>query len=501
MAVEGVLRQAIRLAIGLVAVLAAATPAAAATTAAPASFLTATVVPAQIPAGGSAGGAIYVELVSASGRAATRPGPLSVAISAAEAGQMGLPAEVTIPPGTSAVRVPIRSPLAVGTVPVQLQAPGMPVADVRIEVTQAAGPGAGAQLHLTLAPATFFAGARTAASWATVVLEGAKGAPAVTPAPLRVALVSSDPAALRVPPGLTLPAGSFSATVPVRIGQAGVVSVTALASGYLASTVPTRVFAAGGTPASLRVTAMPDAVLPGSTVRLVVQALDAHQVPVPFPCGTLEVASSDPAVLGVAATAAPMCRTGQQAVVVDTRAGDASGGTHVTVAESGLTSADVQLSATGAAPTSLAATVAPAAVMFGQAHSGWLVVQALDSAGLPVSAVGPIQVTLSGGGGLLPATAMIPPGDSAVAVRMGRIPAGSTAVVTATAPGLRPASVDLAALAGRGATHQAQGLALRLGGLRIPVAWLLALLVVATGLLIVVLMRGGGEHTRRPPAA
>ena len=240
MAVEGVLRQAIRLAIGLVAVLAAATPAAAATTAAPASFLTATVVPAQIPAGGSAGGAIYVELVSASGRAATRPGPLSVAISAAEAGQMGLPAEVTIPPGTSAVRVPIRSPLAVGTVPVQLQAPGMPVADVRIEVTQAAGPGAGAQLHLTLAPATFFAGARTAASWATVVLEGAKGAPAVTPAPLRVALVSSDPAALRVPPEAS-PARVSTTTAcwPVRhVGAAVAATPSTAGSEEATSSVP-----------------------------------------------------------------------------------------------------------------------------------------------------------------------------------------------------------------------------------------------------------------------
>lgn len=466
----------------------------------PAAFLSAVVVPSQLPAGGSGGAAIYVELVSAVGTASSLPAALPVDLSANDGGQLGLPPVVTIPAGQSAVRIPIHSPRAPGSIPVDLQSPGLPAVRVAVSAVKASGPGSGAQLQLTLSPAAFFTGSQGSA-WTTVVLEDAEGAPTVTPAPLTVALVSSAPGALGVPATLTIPAGAFSATAPVRIGNPGGVSVTALASGFRSSTAKATVFGHGGAPALLRVTAMPGAILPGGKVRLVVQAIDARNVPVPFPCGSLEMASSDPGVLAVPSTAVPTCTNGQQAVVIVAQPGGAPGGTDITVAASGVASADVRITASGAAPAALGMTVAPPAVMFGQTHAGWLVLQPLAASGQPIEAVRAITVTLSGPRGLAPVTAVIPAGAVAVAVRLGRLTAGSAAIVSATAPGLRAASVDLSALAGRGAQTQPTGVALRVGALRIPVGWLLAAVLLVMALLVFALLRGEGRHARRPPPA
>lgn len=351
--------------------------------------------------------------------------------------------------------------------------------------------------HLTLSPAAFFAGGQ-GSNWATVVLEDSKGVPAVTSTPITVALVSSDPTALAVPASVTIQGGAFTASAQIQVGEPAGVSVTALASGYLAGTAKATVFGHGGPPVALRVTAIPDVILPGTSVRLVMQALDNRAVPVAFPCGTLVLASSDPGVASVPATEAPACQPGQQDVVVDAGPGVAPGGTAITVAESGMTSADVKLTASGAAPAALAITVAPAAVMFGQGHAGWLVLQPVDAAGQPVSAVGQLRITLAGPKGLVPATAVIQPGENAVAVPLSQVAAGSAAIIQATATGLKAATVDLSTLAARGGRAQSTGVALHIAGLRIPIGWLLAGLVVVMGLLLLVLARSERRLRRRP---
>jgi hypothetical protein len=469
--------------------------AAAAPATAPA-FLTAVVVPGKVPAGGSTGAALYLEVVNAIGTATTLAQNLPVDLHTQTGSHLDLPASVTIPAGSSAVRVPLSSPLLAGTFTVDAQAPGMPAAHAEVDAVKSAGPGSGAELNLALSPAGFFSGGR-GAGWATVILEDGKGAPAVATSPISVALVSSNPRALAVPATVTVPAGAFSVSAPVQVGAPAAVSVTALASGYLSSTVKTTVFGRGGGPVALKVTAMPDVILPGSRVQFVVQAIDDREVPVPFPCGTLVLASATPDVLSLPRTTTPTCAAGQQAVVVDADPGGAPGTASITVAESGLVSADVKITASGAAPVALSATVAPEAIMFGQSHAGWLVLQPLDSKGQPVSAIGPVTVTLAGPSGLVPQTVTIEPGQNAVAVRLGRLTAGTDAIVQITAPGLGASTVDFAALAGRGAPNQSQGIALHLGSLRIPIGWLLGALLAITGALLLVLLRGDGRRGHR----
>lgn len=471
-------------------------------------FLAAAMDPPALPADGQTSPALYLELLDGTGRATALAVPTVVSIASTDASIATVEPSVTIPAGTSAIQVPVTTTDRVGKATLEVHADGLATTSAPLATTGASGAATGAKLVMSIAPLSFFRGG-TGPAWVSVVLETAEGTPFPARQPESVDLVSSDPAAMQLPASVTIPSGAYMATVPVHPGANGGATLAALAPGFAAGTVQTSVVPAGDTPAGLRLAAVPPVVLPGTVPHLVAQAVDSQGRPVPYPCGLLLLASANRSVLDVARSAAPACAERQESVSVDAGPAIGAGTAAIAAAQSGLVPATANISVLGAAPGGLVATVAPTALMYGGAVNGWLVMGAVDAKGLAVDTGSPLTITLSGAAGALPPTATIAQGSSFVTVPLRGLTAGTSPVVTLTAPGLPGVSVTLASstagLGGGGRSGTALAPTLRLFGLSIPIAWLALLLGLAAVGLAIVLMAPPrrpseqGRHGRQGP--
>ena len=343
-----------------------------------------------------------------------------------------------------------------------------------------------ALFKVALGPALSIVGSSGPALVTVSVINGESNTPLLQQEDLEVTLVSSDATVLAVPPSVTVPAGSYTVTTSVTVGRLGGATITALRSGFSSGSIPGSVRRAGlGVPAKLTVVALPALFSPAGDAasRIVVQALDVDGAPVFFPCGQLQLSSSNPRVLDVPAKVELDCLAKQQAVVVDTIPGDSAGNSGVTVAASGLLPGEVTIAASGVAPSKLIASIAPTRVLYGQASAGWLVIQVTNDKGVAASVARDTVVTLTTSGIALPATVTIPRGTRVFTVPLGPLAADAPPPsITASAGRLAPAQVNIApaedALSltdggGRGLPS------LEIAGRSIPFTWLLGIIAVA----------------------
>ncbi len=465
----------------------------------PKPFISAMVAPSVLPADGASTPALYLELIGPTGQAVARGMPTPIGLQSQDPGIATAPPLATIPAGASSAVVPLTTTDAAGTAVFVVRSPGLAAAQASLTTVVANLAGAGGSIKLHVNPKAFLRGSAGPA-WATVELLDAAGAPELAQSPVTLHLLSSDPGTLEPPPTVTVPSGQFAATVPLRVGAPGPVTLSALGNGFNAGFATTAVDLAGTAPAELQATVQPPLLLPGSRARLVLQAVDGRGLPVAFPCGTVFLSSNAPSILDVPTSVVPTCVRGAEAVVVTTGAAASSGTASITLAEAGMTPVTVQVQVAKATPEKLSATVAPLAFAYGDSPEGWLVVQVEDSAGTPQAVVRAVQVTVVGGAGAVPARLTIPAGQSSALAPIAGISAGQTPAVLASAPGFTSVRADLVpaaqSLSGRlSAGEGTRGLVVF--GRRIAFKWIFLVQAVVVAGLAVWLLLSGGRRGRR----
>ena len=448
-------------------------------------YLSVLLDPSTLPASRSTVSALYLELLGPGGNAVTLGTPTPVALASSDPSVAAVPRIVRIPADAATIVVPVTTGGKPGSTTIAARAEGLASSEATLTTTSAGVASTGGSIKLTVSPATFFRGSAGPA-WATAELLNSGGKPEVARSAVTLALISSAPGVLRPPPAITVAAGAYVSTVPLRIGGNGAVTLAALGDGYNPGIVATRVDVAGSAPASLRATLQPGLLLPGTVPRLVLQAVDSRGTPVAFPCGPVFLASNTPSVLDVPTRVTPSCTPASEAVIVDAGPAASSGTTSITVAESGLTPATVTARVAATASAALAASVAPFAFAYGASPEGWLVLQTVGGKGEPEDAVTPVTITLAGGTGAVPARVTLPAGSSTVAVPVTGVSAGQAPIVVAAAAGFRSAPITLTPIARPPARGSASGsliAALTVLGQRIALRWIfLAQVVMAASL-------------------
>jgi hypothetical protein len=449
-----------------------------------AAFLAMTALPPTLPVGGDPVEALFVQLLDAEGRAAVRSVPTAVRIASSDPRIATAPASAEIAAGESAVVVPV-TVRDEGSVTFTAQAAGLASAQARLAAVRVTTTAEGGTIGIEFAPRVFIAGAGGPA-WLTVsLLTAENGEPRLAAQPTEVRLVSSNPGAVGVPPAVTIPAGQFSVTVDVTVGDPGQATVSALRSGFVTGRREVRTGSPNPQPTRLEVVAVPSRLLSGgpTSTRLVLQAT-AEGAPAFFPCGAVELSTSRPGVTTLAERVVPDCQPGWHAVVVTTSVGAESGTTTVTAAMPGLEPGEANIAASGRAPARLVASLAPSALVYGAPSAGWLVVQVADAGGSPAPVPADLVVTIAGPSDVVPPEAVIPRGSTSTLVALGSLPEGFGGTLDVSVPGMQPASVELRRppaavvppLSPRGGVSPAFNLA----GIEVPVLWLLVLLFAAT---------------------
>ena len=445
-------------------------------------------VPGTLIADGQTTKALYVDLLDVRGDPTAPTEATTVQLRSSDTRLATVPATVTIPAGRSAAVVEVTTGRGEGEVTFSADADGLTSAQTVIKlITSSETATATALFKVALGPALSIAGSSGPALVTVSVINGESNTPLLQREDLEVVIVSSDATVLGVPASVTIPAGSYTVTTEAIVGRQGGATITALRSGFSSGSIPGSVRRAGlGAPAKLTVVALPALVRPAGDAasRLAIQTLDIDGAPVFFPCGQLQLSSSNPRVLDVPAKVQLDCQPGQQAVLVNTIPGDSAGNAGVTVAASGLLPGEVTIAAAGVAPANLTASIAPARVLYGQASAGWLVIQVTNDKGVPASVARDTVVNLTASGITLPATVTIPRGTRVLSVPLGPLAVGTPSpTITASAEPLAPAQVnvapidDLLSLTDRGGG----GLpALEIAGRSIPFSWLLGIVAVAT---------------------
>ena len=471
----------------------------AAAASAPKPFISAMVAPTVLPADGATTSALYLELIGPTGQAVSRTTPTTIRLQSQDPAVATVPPVATIPAGGASVVVRVTTTYVAGTAVFVLSAPGLAAAQASLTTATAATVGAGGSIKLLVNPAHFLRESAGPA-WATVELLNASGIPELAQSPVTLNLLSSHPAGLEPPATVTVPAGQFSATVQLRAGVPGPVTLTALGDGFNPGIATTSVDKPGTAPVQLEATVQPPLLLPGAAARLVLQAVDANGVPVAFPCGTVFLSSNAPAIVDVPTSATPTCAGGAESVVVATGAAATSGTASLTVAAAGLTPVTVKVEVGAASPGKLSATVAPMAFTYGASPEGWLVVQVQSPAGAPQAVPRALEVTLAGGAGAVPAQVIIPQGQSSAQVPIADVSARQAPEVVASAPGLASARVALVPAA-RSLASTLSGVGVTRGlvvfGRRIAFKWIFLVQVVVVVALAVGLLLSGGRRGRR----
>lgn len=461
-----------------------------------AAFVSIVTSPGTLAADGFPVNALYVQLLDARGQPATSPGDTIVHLQSSDTHLATVPPTTTVPANTSAAVVEVTPGHSEGEVTFTADAPGLTGAQAKLKLTTSPDSGfASALFKVALGPGLSIAGSSGPALVTVSVLNAESNSPLAVREDLEVTLVSSDATVLAVPANVTIPAGSYTATAPVTVGKLGGATITALHSGFASGSTPGSVRKHGtGAPAKLTVVALPAVLSPAGDVtgKLVIQALDIDGAPVDFPCGQLQLSSSNPAVLDVPAQVQADCQPGRQAILIDTIPGGSTGSTGITVAASGMLPGEVTIAASGIAATKLTATIAPAKIMYGQPSAGWLVLQVTNDKGLSASVARDTVVTLAAEGMTLPATVTMPRGSRLLIVPLGPLSPGATPpVITATATSLASAQVTVTSNEPSSAFASAGRVGLpsiTVAGRSVPLLLLIGLAALAVVAVVVVML-------------
>ena len=474
-----------------------------------AGFLSLLVLPATLPAERTSIEALFVQLLNADGSAGTRSTPLPVRLSSSDPLTALVPQFVTVPAGQSAVLVEIELTGESGTATFTAQASGLTSAQASVTTVELAAQLAGGALGLQIVPSVLVSDG-SGPTWASISLLGSRGGiPVVTPIDLEVRLVSSAPDVIAVPRTVTIPAGAFHVLVEIEVrASVGGAIVTALLQGFESATASTSIQRGRQRAVTLQAEVVPLIVLSGvdtgTRPLLVIRALDPTGVPVPFPCGPIELSSTTPDVISVPEQAIPECGPNQHAVIVEATSGGGVGAAQVTIVAPGLEPITVSVRAAGAGAAQLTAALAPAALIFGAQSAGWLSLQVVTPEGSPGLAFTDVTVTLTGPPGVLPESVTIPRGASSVLVPLGLVTSDLAGGIVANSEGLGRAEVAftsplaIAQLAGQ---ERQVGATFNLAGVDIPVIWVLVFVAMATGgLVLVILISSRATEDRQPLA-
>jgi hypothetical protein len=297
------------------------------------------------------------------------------------------------------------------------------------------------RLSLDLAPAIMEAQAE-APGYVATGLRGSNGVPLVAPQDVVVALTSSRPEVATVEPTVVVRQGHYFALAQFHTRQPGESTITAQADGFQTSSGTLRVAASSSAPHRLVLHLLPSVGLAsdhGDRI-ILVQAVDAQDNPVPYPCTETHLARSDQKIGAITApvTLPAGLRCGDSAAygtAVLSPGPQSAAGQFFASAE-GLVSGTIQVRSLGALPTRIAARFAFPTMTAGDSPTNFLVVQFQDATGQPAGLVADSQLFLEGDGLRLDSVVTVRAGSSLVVAPVLMDSRDDTAKVVALAPGL-----------------------------------------------------------------
>ncbi len=455
-------------------------------------------VPDLIPADGGDAQVLYVQLRDAEGRATISGTDVVVSLKSSDTQIVRVPPTVTIAAGTGVLAAAITTTRKAGPSTIRASAPGLGDATAKITTTSTTMSLLGAHIQLRVAPSTLME-QRDGEAWLYAILVAEGGTPVLAPEAVTIALVSSNPAVLSVPPTLTIPAGAYAARAPVRQGVTGSAEVTGLRSGLRHGTVGATVKQSGDGPVTLKITVVPELLLLGGEfpALLVLQAFNAAGQPTPFPCAPVSLASTLPGVLNTPTTVQPPCGGAIDAAWIPLEIGGTASGSEIVAAIPGLSTALNKATVVGVAPARLQALFAPAVPVADGPSPGWIVVQLLDASGKPATAGRATVFTIKDEHGGV-AQVAVPAGKSFAAVALSSSGAGRATTWQVSAEGLATVQVTAGDIVAPPGARRSTVPSLRIGPLAIPLPYLaVALVVIVIGLLARQRWPGGFAWLRR----
>ncbi len=410
--------------------------------------------------GGQPPGRLSIVLSGDNGRSVPAPDSLEVVLSSSDPDVVRVAERVTVPKGAHFVTTDLEA-VAVGSATLSAASSGFVSQFVEVQVV---GPVSAPEvtppvrLALAAAPLTMLPGGRPPGRL-SIVLLGDNGRSVPAADSLELVLSSSDPDVVRVAERVTVPKGAHFVTTDLEALAVGSVTLSAARSGFISQFVEVRVVEPGERAEALVLFLSPPVLHSGQggLQGLILQAVDGEGIPVSFPCTQVHLASSAPLSVEVAPVAEVACGRDDQYVTGTLTPGGVPGTSTITALAPGLLPATVTMAVDGRAPVRVQAEepaealvlfLSPPVLRLGQGSQRGLIVQAVDTEGVPVY-FPCTQVNLASSAPLSVQVAPVAEGacDRDAQYVTGTLTPGGvagTSTITAVAPGLLPATATLA---------------------------------------------------------
>ena len=415
--------------------------------------------PLTMLTGGQPPGRLSIVLLGDNERSVPAPDGLEVVLSSSDPDVVRVAERVTVPQGAHFVTTELEA-LAVGSATLSAASSGFVSQFVEVKVVGLVGAPEETppvRLALAAAPLTMLPGGQPTGKLSIVLLDD-NGRSVPAPDTISLVLSSSDPDVVRVAERVTVPKGAHFVTIDLEALAVGSATLSAARSGFISQFVEVRVVEPGEGAEALALFLSPPVLHSGQgdLQGLILQAVDGEGIPVTFPCTQVHLASSAPLSVEVAPVAEVACGRDAQYITGTLTPGDVPGTSTITALAPGLRPATVTVAVEGLPPVRVQAEepaealvlfLSPPVLRLGQGSQPGLIVQAVDTEGVPVY-FPCTQVNLASSAPLSVQVAPVAEGacDRDAQYVTGVLTSGGvpgTSTITAVAPGLLPATATL----------------------------------------------------------
>ncbi|MFQ5874066.1 MAG: Ig-like domain-containing protein [Dehalococcoidia bacterium] len=402
------------------------------------------IAPPVLPADGNTQPVVYVQLVGQDGVPKLASQDIEVSLISSDPRVLRVPDSVSISAGESYATAAITTTSIPGNATITAVSSVLPPVTAEAKTISFLGGLPPIRLALYTAPADMLPGGQPPGRL-SVVLLGADNRPVPAQENTDVLLSSSDPNVVWVAERVTIPKGQHFVTTDLNPLAVGSATLSAVSSGFVSQFIGARVVEPGDVAEALELYLSPPVMRSGtgSHRAVIVQAVDRNGLPVYFPCAQVHLSSSSPLSAEVTPVAEGACGRDAQYAVGTVTMGGLPDTLIITAVASGLAPTIANLEVHGQEPAQLVAYVAPGELLAVEEAPGYLVVQALDADGLPVTSHQGIAVGLVGGGRTLPEEVTVPKGQSFVRVGLGGLPPGEQVQLWLVNPAMTSAQVSV----------------------------------------------------------
>ena len=401
------------------------------------------IVPSILPADGSTRPVVYVQRLNRQGEPVFGTDPVRIFLTSSNPEVVSVPQEAEIWAGRTYTVVEATTSLNPGKARLTVVAPGINPSSIEIETVNSLGALPPFRLSLTAQPPVLFPGEE---GILTVAMLGSNDVPLLLPSETRVMVASERPDVVEVPKTLVIPPLSYMVGSEWKAREKGQVILAVQADGLEAAITVVGVVEQGSAPTRITINSLVTS-LPALHARqeaLLLQAVDEFNLPVPFPCTTINITSTAPHIAAVDSPLVVDCQPSKPYLVHEVSTSRVPGTARITAAAAGFGEpATVELSTYGTEEAQIKLETGPPQPVASDPEPANLVIRVADSAGGPVTLHDGFSVRLFSSLEGIPATVTIPPNNSFVSLPIGGKLAEEELFVTAVAPGLAGQSLFL----------------------------------------------------------